>query len=152
MSRNRVYVPVSTSEYARIYGVSARTARRRIAAMPGAVRSATKWTAPIPAKEYAQQAGISVATARRRGISVTGLPQFAAQVASPPSLRTKATQHWAQITGTRGQQSVTTIEKRLRHASKRQLGAVQNLQSFDDVEIDDDEWQGDDGVSILYYH
>lgn len=51
-------------------GISQRTARRRIADMPGAVRTARGWLAPVPVKTYAAGAGVSERTARRRAVAV----------------------------------------------------------------------------------
>ena len=51
-------------------GISERTARRRIADLPGAVRTARGWVAPVTVKQYAAGAGVSERTARRRAVAV----------------------------------------------------------------------------------
>ena len=159
--RLKVYVPVGTTEYAKLWGISQRTARRRLAAMPGAVKIGTRWTVPIPATTYARHKGISPTTARRKGIRAA-TPIDARDVLSHEA--SKKTKARALATAKRHAHSrpryrAVGIEERLEHATPRQLSRLANLKAdeWDEITADDDwmhsdDWLGDDGYSILYYH
>lgn len=148
----RVFVPIGTTEYIKLYGVPERTARRRIAAMPGAFKTPKGWRAPLPATAYARLKGISASTARRRGI----------RAATPDD---------AQLTlkyGSRQQLEHTALAKlntfkpgvarpeRIAHATPEQLTRVANLTRESWLEAlrgeDGGDWEGDDEENILYYH
>ena len=157
----RVFVPLGTAEYARLWGVSQRTARRRLAKLPGATKIGTQWRAPIYATEYAKRRGISVKTARKKGIRAA-TPQDALDVISHEAskkLRDRAYDHLNRIASKNPRYTAKTVEERIKHADTAQLRAIVKLTQSDWAEIVADaewmhslDWLGDDGLSLLYYH
>lgn len=69
MARAVNWVLAGIDVLARALGVSARTARRRAADMPGAVKGPKGWTVPVSTAVYARGAGVSERTARRRAVA-----------------------------------------------------------------------------------
>jgi hypothetical protein len=57
----------TTTDYAKVHGISLRTARRRLAADPNAVKSGRGWRIALPSTTFAKVRGISTKKARREG-------------------------------------------------------------------------------------
>lgn len=157
MTTAKVYIPVSTSEYARIYGVSATTARRRIAAMDTSYKVGTKWSALIPAPEYARRSGVNIKAVRKRKSSLrTTSPVDTAMSLKQPTLRERAVRNYGWLLLDDPERarrvSLRTIESRLKHANRKQLTYLENATdlSFSD-EFLDRFWMGNDNESVLYY-
>ncbi len=145
---SRVYVPVTTREYARIYGVSERTARRRITESEGSFRTGTRLRALVPATEYARRTHTSVKRVRARNDTVRGPdPLQLAFGLTTPTLRQQATEaRYAQVQAAR-HVSVDTIYSRMGHASTRQKTMIINGSDPFDEDMD-----GDDEIPLGYYH
>ena len=160
----RVYIPVTTREYAEIKGISPRTAQRRISQIEGATQSkrSKKWYIPLSTREYAEAKGVSQSTARRKGISGLTLEEWAGNVlkGEPPTRRElRAAKHFARLVSNNAKRRVNakTIATRMHHASNRQLDTILGIDSLgpnwyhelqDDYE--EDYWDGDDGQPIIY--
>ena len=168
-ARIRVFIPVGTKEYAELRGVSQRTARRRMQTLPGSVRTGTGWKAPILATEYAKRKGVPVARVRKNGLRAATPLDLPDLIAGKKTLTTKAYANLKRLTGSRARTDLRTIKERLAHASGPQLAKVGRLSGpqWEKVVTAKDgngrpfgnpqymggsEWEGDDGVSILYYH
>ena len=169
MTPLRVFVPIGTAEYAKLWGVSQRTARRRLAAMPGATKVGTRWLAPVYATEYAKRSGVSVKTARRKGIRAATATDALDVIAHEASkkLRDRGAEHLLALVKKlppvrdkgRARFREAKIRERMQHASEKQIRAVIRLTNTEWLEItadpdwiEDMDWLGDDGISILYYH
>jgi hypothetical protein len=168
MTRNRVYVPVSTAEYAAIHGVSQRTARRRIAKADGAVKVGSRWQVPEPASTVAKHRGTSVSSVRKskdalRAQNPNDLKDVIRQRVQNFGSRSasRAEAHYLDLltkakTARPGNQE--GIAARLRHASRTQIAKLNRLKEVPLTKeerkelIDSEEWEGDDGDSVLYYH
>ena len=161
----RVYLPVKSAEYAKLWGVSTAVARRRIKAMPGAVKIGSRWQAPILATEYAKRKGIKASSARKRKAAVsTAEPSKMADIWSTDAHKRAAkdaAKRMAKYLGGHRKPVkgwfMNKIEKRLAHADITQL---HKLTHMTDVQWDtfynnhtfrQPNWQGDDGISIGYY-
>lgn len=148
----RYFVPVGTVEYAKLHGISARAARRRIANLPGAVKSTgNRWVAPIPATTYARLKGVSPKAARRQGTAAQS--PVAATSGLQGTLRARAEAAYLALLGTGPRKkpvNPNTIHARMGHAFRAQLPKVLALTTIPNV--NDDEWLGDDSKSILFYH
>ena len=158
MSKNRVYVPVTTREYAELYGVSIRTAQRRVKNHPGAtqVGKSKRWKIPLTASQYAEKKGVSKSTARRRGVSVPSLTDFVKTVSKPKltPIQLKAAENWIRIKGSKSTNrpvSVGAIGGRMAHASPKQAREIAGWEN-EPEDLDYDEYIGDDDESILHYH
>jgi len=157
MSKNRVYVPVTTHEYAELYGISLRSAQRRVKSHPGAVQvgRSKRWKIPLTASQYAEKKGVSQSTARRRGVSVPTLADFAkAKSVKLTPLQQRAADNWTGLVVS-GQPkrdvSGGTVTERMSHTSHKQ---AKQIASWDEIpdDLDYEEYQGDDGESVLHYH
>lgn len=84
MARAVNWVLAGIDVLARSLGVSARTARRKAAAMPGAVKTGGGWIVPMRVSEYARGAGVSERTARRRAVAKAASPTAPAVQAHVP--------------------------------------------------------------------
>lgn len=156
-TRLRVFVPVGTSEYAKLWGISQRTARRRLAAMPGAVKIGTGWKAPVAATTYAQRKGISAKAARAKGIRAATPNDAGLQVGLPAhkKLKADAKQHLNKLGSGRPRFNPHTVDNRLDHATDIQLRKAKKLREDEWVSLIQNptgDWMGNDGVNILYYH
>lgn len=147
------YNLIGTREYATIHNVSIRTAQRLISKLPGAVKSTgNKWVAPIPSTQYAKALNVSAKTARRRGEKASSPTDATKNLQG--TLRQRAAIAWYQYlvgAGTRKPPAYSTIENRFGHADRKQLQTVLNTPPLAS-DANDDEWLGDDNLSILFYH
>jgi len=159
MTSTRVYIPVKTVEYARLWGVSTRVARSRIMRMPGAVKVGSRWQAPILASEYARRKGIRPESARRRkGALRAQNPRDLKDVVLHTDLKTlrkDAAKAIEKRVGDRREYRWYNVQERLTHASRDQLRALiraaPTTDFWETTEYLDDSWEGEDGYSILYY-
>jgi hypothetical protein len=71
MAKQR-YHWATTEQYAKLHGISVRTARRRIVNAAGAEKTGRGWRVPITNAEYAGITGKSARTTRRTGILAEG--------------------------------------------------------------------------------
>ena len=169
-ARTRVYVPIGTKEYSRLWGVSERTARRRLAALPGAVKTGRGWKVPILATDVAKQSGKSVRSIRAKGIRAATANDASLLVGLPPRkvLQKEALDNLTNLTSGRVRQNKNYIQERITKASPKQLdkgrkltdkewrailaGKDKNGIAFGGKGYTNPDWEGSDGVSILYYH
>ena len=160
-ARIRVYTPVGTAEYAKLWGVSQSTARRRLAAMPGATRTGRGWRAPILATEYAKRAGVKSANVARRKSSLRAAsPVDLADVIANRYIqpkRKRAHRNYRRLVGGASYYRDSTVQHRMENATPQQLTRIASLSQSDIYDIlndgafEDDEWMGTDGYSVLYY-
>ena len=162
----RVYIPVTTREYAQSLGISERTARRRLKDVEGATQSkrSKKWSVPLSAKQYAELKGISERSARRKGISTFSLADWALTVRAserPTRKELRAATHHARLAAKHAKRKVKldTSTKRMRHASSSQLDRILGLTDSDyqgpnwfDNLMSQGGWGGDDDLPILYVY
>src|SRR4249919_3715361 len=153
----RVYIPVSTREYAEIKGISTRTAQRRISQIEGATQSkrSKKWFIPLSAREYEEGKGVSQSTARRRGISGLTLDEWANKIlkGEPPTRRElRAAKHFAKLVSGNAKRRVNakTISERMRHANNSQLDTILGIDELGSDwyhelldDYPEDYWNGD---------
>lgn len=156
-TRLRVFVPVGTTEYAKLWGVSQRTARRRLAAMPGAVKVGTGWKVPVLATDYAKRKGISAKAARSKGLRAATPNDAGLQISGPvhKKLKTEAASHIGKLGAQRPRFNPGTVDKRLDHASDTQLRKAKKLREDEWISLIQNptgDWMGNDGLNILYYH
>jgi hypothetical protein len=62
----------NTKEYAKLHGISERSARRKIVQAAGAQKTGRGWRVPITNAEYARATGKAARTTRRQGILAEG--------------------------------------------------------------------------------
>jgi hypothetical protein len=156
MARNRVYIPVSSAEYAELYGVSQRTAQRRIANTPGAFRSKRRgrWNLPLTSKQYAEAKGVSQSTARKHGVKVPTLLDFQEVINKreiPKSEQAAASNFIALLAAEGKNVNAEQVYEGMRRANRSQLRHIEKMHSLPS-EWYDDEWLDADGESVLYYH
>jgi hypothetical protein len=159
MAKNRVFVPVTTREYAELFGISLRTAQRRVKSHPGAVQvgKSKRWKIPLTASQYAEKKGVSQSTARRRGVSVPTLADFAkAKSVKLTPYQERAADNWTTlVAGGNPKRDVSggAIVDRMSHASRKQAKEIESWSEWpDDLDYEGLEYEGDDGDSILHYH
>jgi hypothetical protein len=158
MSKNRVFVPVTTREYAELFGISLRTAQRRVKSHPGAVQvgRSKRWKIPLTASQYAEKKGVSQSTARRRGVSVPTLADFAkAKTVKLSPRQQKAADHYTSLVaaGPRKRDiSGGTIVDRWSQATPKAIREILDIEDYDDIDWEDAIWEGYDDEPVLYYH
>jgi hypothetical protein len=168
MASSRVYIPVSTREYAQIHGISERTARRRIAKADGAVKVGSRWKVPEPASTVAKLRGTSVTSIRKS--------KDALRAQNPKDLKDvirQRVQNFGNRSASRAEAhyldllakakdarpaNADAIRERLKHASPSQLARLNRKKDLPATKAErqeeqqEEEWEGDDGESILRYH
>ena len=72
MAQQRRYHWATTEQYAKLHGISVRTARRRIVSAAGAEKTGRGWRVPVTNAEYARVTGKAERTTRRTGILAEG--------------------------------------------------------------------------------
>lgn len=148
----RYFNLISTREYAELHGISVRAAQRAVAKIDGAVKSTgNRWVIPIPSTQYAKLKGISADKARRIGVKGDSADAVTSGVKG--TLKQRAAQHYYQLLiqgSTNKPPDFARIEQRLAHARRTQLIHIEALTTQPD--LFDDEWLGDDNLSVLFYH
>lgn len=156
---SRVYLPISTAEYARLSGVSTRAARRRITAMPGVTKIGARWQAPILASEYAKLKGIRLESARKRKAAVRATSPEDAGQQFKNKLYDKAYNKVVSFASKRPRFNPATIDDRLQHASSTQLSKIARMNEAQwelaiaaTLQGLTNEWVGTDDYCIFFYH
>lgn len=146
----RVYVSLSTREYARANGISERTARRRIASDPHAYKVGTQWRALVPATTVAKKLHLSPATVRKRkGAVKTSDPMTLKLQLTKPTKRHEAQmKYFGLLTGR--DVNANTIANRSRHWTTRQMNEILRATTFNDIDWDMFNLGG--GDNSLFYH
>jgi hypothetical protein len=168
MAASRVYIPVSTREYAQIHGISERTARRRIAKADGAVKVGSRWKVPEPASTVAKHRGTSVSSVRKskdalRAQNPNDLKDVIRQRVQNfgSRSRTRAAAHYLDLLAkakTARPANAEAVAERFKHASPAQNARVSRMTNVPATKeewqelLDDDDFIGDDGESIVRYH
>lgn len=153
-SRSRYFVSLSTKEYATLYGLSERSVRRRAESLGARKGARGKWHIPVAATEYARKTGKSVKSVRKTAIT---LPQF--QATNQGTLKAQAERQLATLLAnapTQKRVNPNTVHKRIQHASPSQARRVINLTPAQIAQLIqgdmfNDDWMGDDDLSILLY-
>lgn len=158
MARRR-YVNLTIAEWARMHGVSAKTARARIAkGHPHAYKQSGRWVVPTLQTE-SKRAGYS----GKRSYSANEHSKYEVRVLSDTAskslakLRESSVKKYMGMLGIRDRMNETTIRNRFKMASREQLIKILtwndhefNIEFLDVIESDF--WKVADDGSLLYYH
>lgn len=157
----RVYLTISTVEYAKFHGVTTRVARSRIQRMPGASKIGSRWSAPILATDYAKLKGIKPESARKRVKAIRARSPEEAASKADATLRRRVFDRLTGFAATRRYYNANTIGERLEHASTTQLQKLMKMNAvqwhlacyatFNGDYYAGDDWQGYDDEPILGY-
>lgn len=154
MTQGRVYIPVSTSEYAEIHGVSKRTAQRRVSSIEGAyqARRTKAWRVPVTPKQYSEYKGVSESTARRHGSRAGSLLDWrdVSEHKETTAAERKAAANLAANLAKQGKSvNLATLEQSVKGLNNQQLKRAGGLKK--PIDLTGDEWNDDDG-NKLHYH
>jgi hypothetical protein len=151
----RVYIPVSTAEYARLYGISTRAARGRVARLGGS-KIGSKWMIPVPATEYAKRKGIRVDSARKRKTAIrAATPKDASlvqQKRASSDLARRAEKWLDKMHRGKRRYNPQTVRERLVWADTPTLERILKLNHVTEDDIFNEDYYGSDGESVLFYH
>lgn len=153
MSQPRYHNIVSTAEYARLHGISVRTARRRLASDSNAVKSGRGYKVSIPSTTYAKLAGISPKAARKLGVK-TESPRDLITDTTPGTNPERLLAHLAKLAfDGKGQVSERTIRRNIGKMTATQRRKASRLTNYRELvdEMSGDEFLDDDGLLLLGY-
>ena len=154
MASSRYHNIVTGKEYARLHGISERTARRRLAKDSNAINTGKGYKVAIPSTTYAKLAGISPATARRRGTSNSD-PLGTITASIPAASVTGLTRHLLGVLGGRTKKAVNpdTVRDGVRKMTNAQRREASRIVSYEDYiyEMGDGQFVDDEGQNLLWY-
>jgi hypothetical protein len=155
MSRSQYHNIVTATEYARLHGISARTARRRLAGNPHAVRTGRGYSVAIPSTEYAKLAGISPSSARKQGVKnehPTDLIAGTIPETNPTKLYERLSSFVAHGKGQPSPHGIKRNIRRMSRAQRRKASKIDSYEDYIDMMGSDDFYDEEGEHNLLWYH
>lgn len=151
MAQPRYHNVISSAEYARLNGISERTARRRLANNVNAVKTGRGYKVAVPSTVYARQKGISPTAARKSGTrSADPIRDIIAEI--PGTSRMKLLQTLSALLP--GDVNLDQLRHGISKMTPQQRALAAELNTYDDYTfaMEGDEFYDDEGDNLLWYH
>jgi hypothetical protein len=94
----RYWTVGTAKDYAKLHGISVRTAQKRMAAQPGGYKTGRGWRIPMLSTDYAKATGISTKQARAKGVKASGPTDLSIKAKILPPLTSRRIVPWTQVT------------------------------------------------------
>lgn len=154
MASARYHNVVTTSEYAKLHGISMRTARRQLASNPNAVKTGRGYKIAIPSTTYARLAGISAKSARKTATKVSEPTQLIVAAMSPTS-KTALYRHLFFLAdhgaSSPSEKQIHSNIDRMTAKQRREASKLSSYDEYVDAMLNGDEYLDDDNDNLLWY-